>query len=135
MPVRPFRSRLLAFAVAGALMMTGAATAHEFDDQSTVSISRSPTGVVKKGTRVRFFGRVNAPHKFCERGRRVDLFRYGVGVVRSDVTNSEGRYSMTYRVRRTSRFSAIVRSKRGGVHPHRHMCYTASSRTVRVRTR
>jgi hypothetical protein len=135
MPVRPFRSPVAALAVAGALLLSGVAVAHEFQDTSSVSISRSPTGVVKKGTRVRFFGRVSAAHKFCRRHRRVDLYRYGVGVVASDFTNSEGRYSMTYRVRRTSRFSAIARGKTGGIHPHRHVCYVNSSRTVRVRTR
>jgi hypothetical protein len=121
--------------MAGALLMSGLAVAHEFQDTTSVSISRSPTGKVKKGTKVRFFGSVNAAHLFCERGRRVNLYRYGVGVVASDVTNSKGVYSMTYRVPRTSRFSTIARAKVGGAHPHRHVCYSASSRTIRVRTR
>ncbi|MGH2682626.1 MAG: hypothetical protein ACRDIX_05280 [Actinomycetota bacterium] len=135
MPVRPLRSWVLAVAVAWGLLVADVAVAHNFQATSSVSISRKPTGVVKKGTRVRFFGKVSSSQLFCRQGRRVRLYRYGHGVVAKAVTNSEGRYSMRYRVRRTSRFSVIAKGKMEGVHPHRHVCYSATSRTLRVRTR
>jgi hypothetical protein len=133
--VGPFRTPVVALAMVGALLLSEVAVAHNFQATSTVSISRSPTGVVRKGTRVRFFGRVQSSQAFCKRGRRVNLYRYGHGVVASDVTSRKGYYSMYYRVPRTSRFSAIAKAKYQGVHPHRHVCYSASSRTIKVPTR
>jgi hypothetical protein len=137
---RKIRSRPLAVVVGCLLLLSGlsageVAVAHTFDATRSISLARRPTGKVKRGTRVTFFGRVRSEQPSCYKYELVELIRIGSGVVSSDITNGSGEYSMRLRVRRTGRYLARVTGTASGVHPNRHVCYGAKSNLVTVRVR
>lgn len=137
--MRPrFRSKLMVVAVGSAILISGfslPAAAHQFEETTTLSMSRRPRGAVKRGTVVRFFGRLNSARASCERGKLIELVRVGSGVVGRDITDREGDYLIRKSVRRTgdyfTRFSGTAR----GTHPHRHICFGSRSPTRHVRVR
>lgn len=132
------RTRVLVVAFGCALVLTGTsigeiAVAHNFEETRSISLARRPTGTVDRGTRVTFFGRVRSAEPSCYKNELVELVRIGSGVVSSDLTNSQGEYSMRIRVRRTARYLARASTTASGVHPHRHVCFGAKSNIVKVR--
>lgn len=111
------------------------AVAHNFEETRSISLARRPTGRVKKGSRVTFYGRVKSAEPFCYRQELVELIRIGKGTVSSDLTDNTGEFSMRVRVRASGSYVARVSSTANGTHPHRHVCYGARSNVVRVRVR
>jgi hypothetical protein len=134
---RYLRSRLVAVALAGtaAFSTVGAplpATAHEFEADRTIGISRRPRGVVPRGTSVRFLGRIHSDQRSCKNFELVELVRVNKGVVARDISDAFGAYSMRARVGRTGRYFTRVVTTISGTHPHRHTCLAGRSRTIRV---
>jgi hypothetical protein len=134
------RRRALAVALGCLVLLSVAsigevALAHNFEATRSISLARRPTGKVKKGTRVTFFGRVRSEAQSCYRNELVELIRIGSGVVSSDITDRSGEYSMRIRVRRTGRYVARVSTTASGAHPHRHVCYGAKSNIVTVKVK
>lgn len=135
-----WRSRVLVIAVGGMVLLSGlsageVAVAHNFEATRSISLARRPTGRVKKGTRVTFYGRVKSSEPFCYQKELVELIRIGSGVISSDLTDNAGEFSMRVRVRRAGSYIARVQGTASGTHPHLHVCYGAKSNVVKVRTR
>jgi hypothetical protein len=133
-----FRSKLLAVALGGAILVPGLsipAGAHNFEETTRLSIRRRPTGTVNRGTRVVFSGRLNSDRASCERRKLVELMRVGTGTVGRDITDRQGDYRIGTRVRRDGRYFTRFSGTASGPHPHRHVCFGDRSDFRRVRVR
>jgi hypothetical protein len=136
------RSRFLVLIVAGGFLMAslGSASAHEFVDNTRLTIKKNHKNPYDKNETVIFKGKAKADHKFCRKFRLVKLFKKKPGpdrFIESDITGSRGRYKVIWESARlgTHRFYTRVTSKVGGQHPHRHVCLKDRSRTVKVKVK
>jgi hypothetical protein len=115
----------------------GVAGAHQFTDNTNLTIHKNHPNPYDKDETVIFKGKANADHKFCRKHRRVSLFKKRPGpdrFIESDITGGRGRYKVVWESARlgTHRFYTKVKPKVGGQHPHRHVCRRDTSRTVKV---
>jgi hypothetical protein len=136
------RSRFLVLIVAGGFLMAslGSASAHEFVDNTRLTIKKNHKNPYDKNETVIFKGKAKADHKFCRKFRLVKLFKKKPGpdrFIESDITGGRGRYKVIWESARlgTHRFYTRVTSKVGGQHPHRHVCLKDKSRTVKVKVK
>ena len=134
------RSRFLVLLVAGGFLLAslGSASAHEFTDNTRLTIKKNHKNPYDKDETVIFKGKAIADHKFCRRFRLVKLFKKKPGpdrFIESDITGGRGRYKVVWESARlgTHRFYTKVTAKVGGQHPHRHVCLKDTSRTVKVK--
>ena len=132
--------RTVTLLVGGAFLLAPlgeVATAHEFVDKSPVTIQKNHKNPYDQGETVIFRGKIKTDRKFCKKGRRVELLKKRPGpdkFIEFDRTGARGRYKVTWPADKlgTHRFYVKVQAKVGGVHPHRHVCKAARSRTVKV---
>jgi hypothetical protein len=122
--------------VAGGFLMAGlgSASAHEFVDDSPLTIRKNHKNPYDKHEVVVFKGRIKTDREFCQFGRLVKLIKGKNHEVDRDITGHRGRYKVTRTLRSVGvkRFHTEVTSKVGGQHPHRHVCQADRSRTLKV---
>lgn len=133
------RSQFLVLIVAGGFLLAslGSVSAHEFVDNTQLTIRKNHGNPYDRGETVIFRGKAKADHKFCRKFRVVKLFKKKPGadrLIETDITGSQGRYKVIWVSGRigTHRFYTRVMAKVGGQHPHRHVCLKDTSRTVKV---
>lgn len=125
---------LVAMGVVGLLLLPAVAQAHSVTFDTSLSISKSPTGVVDPGTKVTFSGKLSSDHKACQRHSTIRLIKVGVGVVASTKTDRHGHYSISVKVHKTARWRASFPGRQlDTTHPHNHVCRASISRAIRVR--
>jgi len=136
------RSSFLVLLVAGGFLLAslGSASAHEFTDNTVLTIKKNHKNPYDKDETVIFKGKAKADHKFCRKFRLVKLFKKKPGpdrFIESDITGGRGRYKVVWESARlgTHRFYTRVTAKVGGQHPHRHACLADKSRTVKVKVK
>lgn len=127
--------RVAASFVVGAFLLTtvvvGAAVAHTFVAETSLSISKVPTGATAPGAKVYVFGRLKSPRPGCRSNKWVKLMRIRPGrdlVLASDLTDGDGNYRFVRNPRRDqtvyARFSGTLDSPSG----HFHRCLSSRSR-------
>lgn len=133
------RPQFLVLLIAGGFLMAslGSASAHEFTDETRLTIHKNHKNPYDRNETVVFRGKAIADHKFCRKFRVVKLFKKKPGpdrFIETDITGSQGRYKVIWVSGRigTHRFYTKVMAKVGGQHPHRHACLKDTSRTVKV---
>ncbi|MGH2724655.1 MAG: hypothetical protein ACRDI0_10430 [Actinomycetota bacterium] len=113
------------------------ATAHEFEDETSLTIKAVRGEELKNGVRFVFKGKLKAPHKFCRKKSEVLLIRIFKNkpnkVVGSDLTNWQGAYKFAKKVTNKRTYRTKFNGKAGGVHPHRHVCFKSTSKKVTVK--
>lgn len=130
---RPLVVQLPALTLVAILFLEGLAVAASFTAETNLKIGRSPRGRVEKGTSVRIIGKLHSPKRFCRKGKRIQLIRFGKGVIASRLTNFRGRYRFDRRVFRPARFRTRFSGSMSGVHPNIKTCLASTSRVIRVR--
>lgn len=130
--VRRVRALVAVTALALALGLAGAALAASWTVTTSLTIVRSPTGTVAKGTLITFKGRLRADRALCKRYQEVRLVRVGVGVVGSTTTNGWGKYVIRKRVYETARWRTQFPGFIKGVHPNVKVCLSSESRIKKV---
>jgi hypothetical protein len=129
------RSRFLILSIVGGLLLlTLAASAHEFEDPGPLTIRKNHKNPYDKHEVVVFKGRIKTDREFCQFARIVRLFKGPNRELDRDITGHRGRYKVTWTLNSVGikHFHTEVLSKVGGAHPHRHVCLADSSRTVKV---
>lgn len=133
------RSQFLVLMVAGGFLLAtlGSVSAHEFVDNTKLTIKKNHKNPYDRGETVIFRGKAIADHKFCRKFRVVKLFKKKPGAdrhIENDITGSQGKYKVIWVSGRlgTHHFYTRVTSKVGGQHPHRHVCLKDTSKTVKV---
>lgn len=120
-------------ALIGAFLLVGTAFAHSVTFETSLNIRRSPTGTVKKGSTVTFYGTLSSPKDRCYKNSAVKLVRVGSGVVGRDTTNSAGNYSIVKSVSATAHWKARFDGKvLYAVHPHNHVCEASQTVAIKV---
>lgn len=130
--MRRVRALVAVTALALALGLAGAALAASWTVTTSLTIVRSPTGTVAKGTLITFKGRLRADRALCKRYQEVRLVRVGVGVVGSTTTNGWGKYVIRKRVYETARWRTQFPGFIKGVHPNVKVCLSSESRIKKV---
>ena len=121
-------------ALVAVLAIEGSALA-AFTEPTSLSIHRSPSGAVQRGTKIEIRGRLSSDRRACRRNKVIKLIRVGDGVVKLDTTNRFGRYEFERRIRRTQRFRTKFDGTAKGVHPDIKVCLASTSQTITVRVR
>ena len=127
----------LGIGVAGLLtifVLAGVALAN-FTAPTSLSIARTPTGMVSAGTEVNFHGKLSSGHHSCVDSETIHLFRVKPGadkMVGTDVTNDRGKYSIDRKVFKTGKYYTRYNGKTTGVHPNRHICLASRSDSLKV---
>jgi hypothetical protein len=125
---------ILSLGVVGVLLFGGIAQAHSVSFPTSLSISRSPSGVVAADSDVTFSGKLSSDKRACRNHSTVALIRVGSGVVDTTKTGAGGGYSFTESVKKTSRWFVKFNGKvLKAVHPHNHVCEASTSNRIRVR--
>ena len=127
--------RVTVLALVVLLAIEGIALAISYTAPTSLSLGRRPIGVINRGTRVTFFGKLSSPRPACERYKVIQLIRVGTGVVAMTRTNSLGRYRFVRRIWRRGYFRTRFQGTAQGVHPNIKVCLASRSRTRLVRVR
>jgi len=132
MKIKPIAAVLVSFTLllGGPI---GAAVAHSFTDQTSLTLSVSDRNV-ERGDTVSFYGHLRARHHLCEANRIVELYRNGVRVDQTR-TNSDGFYRFRRRLTSTATWQVRFGGFVGGTHPHSHTCLRSSSNRIKVHVR
>jgi hypothetical protein len=130
------KSRFLVVIVAGGFLAAtlGTVSAHEFVDDSPLTIKKNHKNPYEKHEVVVFKGKIKTDRKFCKKFRLVKLIKGQNHEVDRDITGARGRYKVTRTLRSVGvkRFHTRVTSKIGGQHPHRHVCLADSSKVKKI---
>lgn len=115
------------------IALGGVAYAHTVVYPTDITVKRSPSGAVERGTVVHIYGRLTSEKRKCFVRSKILLIKVGVGVVDRTRTGLHGRYAFDRKVRQTSRWRVRFPGKvLDSVHPHSHTC-AASSAGFRIR--
>jgi hypothetical protein len=118
------------------VLASGIAFAHEKTFDSTITLSRHPSGTIRRDARVTFEGKVSSPKDACESNRTVKLVRIGKGVVDKTKTGAAGRYEFVRRVKSDSEWRTKVTERElSAQHPHVHICAKDKSPKKRINVR
>jgi hypothetical protein len=130
------RSRFLILMVAAGFLMAtlGSVSAHEFVDDSPITIRKNHKNPYDKHEVVVFKGRIKTDREFCEFARVVSLIKGKNREVDRDITGHRGRYKVTWTLNSVGikHFHTRLHPKVGGQHPHRHACLADRSRTMKI---
>lgn len=116
------------------ILFVGTSGAHNTRIDTTLSINRSPTGVVGSGNDVVVFGKLRPGR--CADGQRVRVFRAGPGTdesLGSDNLDGDGEYGVT--IRPTSDMNVYARVGRAVIrndYGHRHVCRGDRSGNIHI---
>ena len=121
--------RAVSGAIVGVFLLTtvgiGAAVAHTFAADTTLSIAKVPGGATQAGARVLVFGKLHSARPTCRADKVVKLMRVRPGpdkVIARDRTDAEGEYLFVRNPARDqtvyTRFSGTLNTSYG----HSHRC-------------
>ena len=134
--------RAVTGAIIGVFLLTtlgiGAAVAHNFASNTSLTINKIPSGATRPGARVIIFGRLRSFRATCRANKVVKLIRVRPGadlVLARDRTDAEGEYRFVRTPSRDqtvyTRFAGTFRSSYG----HSHRCRGDRSVNVFVNIR
>jgi hypothetical protein len=132
-------TRAVAGTIVGVFLLAtlgiGAAVAHVFEADTTLTINKAPTGVTNAGATVVIFGKLKSPRPACRADKLIRLLRVRPGpdrVLARDRTDDEGEYLFVRHPRRDqkvyTRFSGTFSSSYG----HSHRCFGDRSPSIRI---
>lgn len=112
-------------------VVVGAAVAHTYVAETSLSIHKEPLGPTQAGTKVFIFGRLKSPRTACRSNRWVKLMRVVPGpdkAMARDKTDGDGNYRFVRRPLSDqtvyARFFGSFKSSIG----HSHRCLSSRSR-------
>lgn len=130
--------------IVGVFLLTtlgiGAAVAHTFASNTSLTINKIPTSATRPGARVLIYGRLRSFRATCRANKVVKLIRVRPGpdlVLARDTTDAEGEYRFVRRPSRDqtvyTRFAGTLRTSYG--HSHRCRADRSTSLFVNIRGR
>jgi hypothetical protein len=132
--------RIAVAATAASFLLVGVPAevgAHDVSLTPNVSRTKVPKGALERGDLVVVVGRVKTTDATCFAGVTVELVRRiqnaEARVLETTMTNAQGKYSFTRRVRRDQRWVARFPGFQSIVTGHSHTCGLAVSKGMRIR--
>jgi hypothetical protein len=139
---RATRRRLLTVLLATGLLVSaifvGVSNAHTFTATTTVTIHKIPTGDIKPGAAVAFYGSLRSARQACRSNKKIQLWRTRPGpdlLVTRTRTNTSGQYLFIQHPRRTHTFYTRFPGSLFTSYGHFHKCLPDRSGNVLVRVR
>jgi hypothetical protein len=131
--------RAVSGAIVGVFLLTtvavGAAFAHTFAADTSLTIAKVPSGATQAGAKVVIYGRLRSANATCRSNKVVKLMRVRPGpdkLLARDRTDAEGEYLFVRNPGRDqtvyTRFSGTFTS----TYPHSHRCRSDRSRSLFV---
>ena len=134
--------RAVAGSIVGVFLLTtlgiGAAVAHTFATDTSLSITKVPGGATNAGERVVVYGKLQSTRASCRVNKTVKLIRVRPGadlVLARDTTDSEGEYLFVRRPTRDSTVYTRFSGTLSGSYPHSHRCRADRSPNLFINVR
>ena len=127
---------ILLFLVAATCLFAAPASAHVFDEQTSLTIRQSPARTAGPGSRVVISGRLVSGRPGCRAGKVIRLFLSRRGADRllaRDLTDADGDYRFVRRPASTQRVYVVFSQTLASSYGHSHRCRGSRSATARIR--